>query len=69
MDEALTWIVLVVAVAIIGFLFGMFALQGVKGAAESKTPVPRFPGLTPEQTFGLGGVVLMAGGLLLVVWH
>jgi hypothetical protein len=70
MDEVLLLIVLAFAVGIFGFLFGMFALQRVKEVAEAnKTQLPRIPGLTPEQTFGLGGVVLTVGSILLVIWR
>jgi flagellar basal body-associated protein FliL len=69
MGEIPIWIVLVFAVAIVGVVFGMFALEAAKRMAEeSKTPVPRLPGLTPEQTFCIGGVVLTAGSLLLLLW-
>jgi hypothetical protein len=70
MDDVLLLSVLAFAIGIFGFLFGMFALHRVKTIAEAnKTQVPRIPGLTPEQTFGLGGVVLTVGSTLLVLWR
>ena len=70
MDEVWTWTTLAFAVGIIGFLFGMFALQRAREIAEANEwPVPRIPGLTPEQTFGLGGVLVSAAGTLLLFWR
>ena len=68
MDEIVTLIVLGVAVLIFGFVLGMFALARAKQVAEHfDRPVPRLPGLSAEQTFGLGGILLAGAGILTVV--
>ena len=70
MDEIWTWTALIFALGTVGFLFGMLALQRAREIAEAnKWPVPRIPGLTPEQTFGLGGVVISAVAALFLFWR
>jgi len=66
MDEILTVMVVVVAAVVIGFIFGMFALSGVK--RRGFTP-PRLWKLTPEQTFGLGGVLLTLAWCSSFLWR
>ena len=62
MDEI--WLLAVMAFAggVLGFLLGMFALVRVRELAKHfGTSVPRIPGLSEEQTFGLVGVVGLVG--------
>ena len=53
-----------------GFLLGMFALEWATNLAKRfDAPVPRIPGLTIVQTFGLGGVVISLAGCLALFWR
>jgi hypothetical protein len=59
-------VIVIGAFGAIAFVLGMFALQRVKDFAKDYgTPVPRIPGLTPEQSFGLGGVAIFIGVILI----
>jgi hypothetical protein len=70
LDEISLFIVGAGAVAALGFLLGMFMLHHVTemGKRFDRKP-PRLPGLTPEQTFGLGGVAMIAAILLISIRH
>ena len=62
MDEIWLLAVMVFAGGALGFLLGMFALVRVRELAKHfGASVPRIPGLSEEQTFGLVGVVGLMG--------
>ncbi|WP_395021523.1 hypothetical protein [Dongia sp.] len=62
MDEIWLVATLVFAAGIGGFLLGMFALMRARElATHFDVAVPRIPGLSQEQTFGLLGIAGLAG--------
>jgi len=66
------WLVsaMVFAGGVLGFLLGMFALNRVREMAEHfNAAIPRIPGLSEEQTFGLLGAVGLGGASLFAFMH
>ena len=70
MDEIWGLIVVGLAFVAIGFILGMFALARVSelGKTFGLKP-PRLWKLTPEQTFGLGGMLVAVAVMIVLYWR
>ena len=66
MDEILTVVAAGFAFMVLGFLLGILALARVKGLGLQP---PRLWKLTPEQTFGLGGILTVLAGGVALLWR